>query len=229
MQIIIKKDLTLNTTQVINILYGEYDIYTENWIKNYIENYITNEIDSSQFSFEQNKDIYTISKLSKITSKGYIYNTQKNIIKHIFSIQYLTFDNLNSPLIENQNNQLWNNINSEINHNVMKRIDHDSLYNINLKFDAIIKTKSSWNTTELVMIQNDITKNYKRELYSSIVKKMKRFEKKMLFKNNKSNKKANLSCKTIMIDETGALQGCGNGIPNVNKFFDEVEFTIINN
>ena len=225
MQIIIKTDLILNTQEVINILYGENDIYTQDWIEDYIKNI-------GDFTFEQEQNVYFIIKSQSVTSKGYIYNTSKITKKRVFSIQYLNFDNTNfSSIPQNnklRNNTLWNNINNEINHTVMKRIDHDSLYKINLKFDTLIKTKPVWNTTELIMVQNEITRNYKKDLYSSIVKKMKRFEKNKSMKNFKLNKKINLPCKTIMIDEHGDLKGCGSGIPDINKFFDETEFTIIN-
>ena len=82
---------------------------------------------------------------------------------------------------------LWNGINSEITHRVMRQVDQDSLYRINLNFEAAIKTKDNWNSTELIMMRNEITKNYKKELYSSIVKKMKKFEKKQKKNRIKKN------------------------------------------
>lgn len=232
MQIIIKTDLTSKVDTVLNILYGENDIYTQSWIKNYLNNEIElPENKDKDLSIHESEDNYYLVKTSKIISKGYIYNTHKSSKENLYLIKYINFDKT-TPIIEQlktQNNSFWNNINSEINHNIMKHIDHASLYEINLKFDSIIKTKPLWNSTELVMLQNEITKNYKKELYSSIVKKMKKFEKKTQFKKQKAIQGTlKLPCKTLMINENGELYGCGNGLPDLNKFVDQTEFTIIN-
>lgn len=227
MQIILLTNLITKIDSVINILYGENDVYIQKWIIDYMNNDILNSDDN--LSIKHDKDLSYLVKTVNLTSKGYIYNTKTSSTQDLYCIKCINFENTN-PIIEKlklQNNSLWNNINSTINHNIMKNIDHTSLYNINLKFDSIIKTKPVWNTTELVLIQNEITKNYKKELYSSIVKKMKKFETKKTFKNLRI-KSLSLPCKTLMINENGELQGCGSGLPDLNKFVDQIEFTIIN-
>ena len=121
-------------------------------------------------------NMYYLVKKYKHVLKGYIYNTSEKISEKLYSIRCLTFDNVNVVLDKVNKDSLWNGIYSEITHRVMRQVDQDSLYRINLNFEAAIKTKDNWNSTELIMMRNEITKNYKKELYSSIVKKMKKFE-----------------------------------------------------
>jgi hypothetical protein len=239
MQIIIKQDFISNTEDVINIFYGENNEYVADWINAYFEQEIESlkmmpcedniRPDSLDYFVEMENNMFYLVKKYKQILKGYIYNTSEKISEKLYSIRYLTFDNVNVVLDKvNESSSLWNGINSEITHRVMRQVDQDSLYRINLNFEAAIKTKENWNSTELIMMRNEITKTYKKELYSSIVKKMKRFEKKQ---NKKASPNNVIPCKTIMIDENG-LRGCGGMMPDLSKYSGtscSLEYQIVNN
>ena len=184
MQIIIKKALLSNSEEIINIFYGENDSYIENWITTYFDQEIdalkmTNlnvKSEGLDYFVEIRDNIYYLIKKYKVILKGYIYNSSEKMSDNIFSIRCLSYNNINPLLNKIQTQPLWNGINSEVTHRVMKQEDKDTLYQINMKFEGAIKTRDTWNSTELVMLQNEITRNHKKDLYSSIVKKMKKFE-----------------------------------------------------
>ena len=242
MQIIIKQDFISNTEDVINIFYGENTEYVENWINTYFEQEMESlkmmpcegniKYDSLDYFVEMENNMYYLVKKYKHVLKGYIYNTSEKISEKLYSIRCLTFDNVNVVLDKVNKDSLWNGINSEITHRVMRQVDQDSLYRINLNFEAAIKTKDNWNSTELIMMRNEITKNYKKELYSSIVKKMKKFEKKQKKISPNTNQQQHvIPCKTIMIDENG-LTGCGGIMPDLSKYSGtscSLEYQIVNN
>ncbi len=239
MQIIVKQDLNTNSEKVLNIFYGENDSFISNWINAYLEEEIdilkntpceeSVKSDSLDYFVELESGIYYLVKKYHLIVKGYIYNSSEKVSKRLFSIRCLQFDGINLVLEKVQSQPLWNNINSEINHRVLKQVDQDSMYNICLNMESAIKTKENWTSTELVMLQNEVTKNYKRELYSSVVKKMKKFEKKQTKKLYQQ--KANIiPCKTI-IAEGDQIRGTGGIMPDISSFAGKscaLEYHIIN-
>lgn len=238
MQIIIKKDLLSNSEKVINILYGENSSYIEDWISIYINQEIDKLkvvpcekpiiADSIDYYIEVKDDTYYLAKRYNVRLNGYIYNSSKKVSDNIFSIRCLSYDNIDPLLNKIQTQPLWNDINSEITHRIMKHVDKDTLYQINMKFDGAIKTKDKWNSTELVMLQNEITQTHKKELYSYTVRKMKNIEKK---KNNKEKSLPLVfSCKTILADGNN-VSGLGGIIPDLSQHFGNpcaLEYHIIN-
>ena len=78
---------------------------------------------------------------------------------------------------ETLENEKWSDINNEINNRVLKRLDKNSLYQIIIELESKIRTKSTWNRTEYVGLVSEIIKNFKKSLYSTIAKRMKRFGK----------------------------------------------------
>jgi len=242
MQIIIKKDLLTNSEDVLNIFYGENDKYIENWINAYFEQEIEGlkmtpceghmKPDSLDFFVEIENNIYYLVKKYKVILKGYIYNSSEKISEKLFSIRCLSYDNID-PLLNNiQNQPFWNGINSEVTHRVMKQVDKDTLYQINMKFESAIKTKETWSSTELVMLQNEITKTHKKELYSSIVKKMKKFEKKQNKKGLSPQLQINtIPCKTVIV-EGNKLKGVGGVMPDLSHHSGSscaLEYMIVSN
>lgn len=235
MQIIIKKDLLSNSEEVINIFYGENDSYIENWITTYFDQEIdslkmTNlnvNSESLDYFVEIRDNTYYLIKKYKVILKGYIYNSSEKISDNLFSIRCLSYNNTEPLLNKIQTQPLWNGINSEVTHRVMKQVDKDTLYQMNIKFEGAIKTKDTWNSTELVMLQNEITRTHKKELYSSIVKKMKKFEKKY---HKKEYLIQSLPYKTIMADGN-QIKGVGGIIPDLSSYSSSscaLEYHIIN-
>jgi hypothetical protein len=243
MQIIIKQDLISNTENVLNIFYGENDTYIENWINLYFDQEIERlnmtpcegniKSDSLDYFVEIEDNKYYLVKKYKLILKGYIYNSAEKVSEKLFSIRCLSYDNINPLLSTVESQSLWNGINSEITHRVMKQVDKDTLYQINMKFEAAVKTKETWNSTELVMLQNEVTRTHKKELYSSIVKKMKKFEKKQTKKSMsppQNLQTMTLPCKTIMA-EGSQLRGVGGAMPDISRYTGScaLEYHVINN
>lgn len=236
MQILIKKDLKSGTETVLNIFYGENNSFIDNWINEYLKQEIDSlnlqpynkniKPKSIEYSIKTSDNEIHLIKKYKTILKGYIYNSSEKIEETLFSFRYLHFDGINTLLENTQNQTLWNGINSEISHRVLKQLDKDSLYNINLKFEAAIKTKEHWTSTELVMLKNELTKSYKKELYSSVVKKMKKFEKKQ---QNKKVSELLLPCKTIEANGD-TIKGTGGLIPDMSRYSGScaLEYHIIN-
>jgi hypothetical protein len=239
MQILIKNDLINNSENVLNIFYGENDTYTENWIKSYFEQEIEGlkmtpheghmKPDSLDFFVEIENNTYYLVKKYKVILKGYVYNSSEKVSEKLFSIRCLKYDNIDPLLSQVQSQSLWNGINSEVTHRVMKQVDKDTLYQINMKFESAVKTKDIWTSTELVMLQNEVTRTHKKELYSSIVKKMKKFEKKQNKKAISPVQNAHLPCKTI-IAEGDQLRGSGGVMPDLSRYSNSscaLEYMII--
>jgi hypothetical protein len=238
MQIIIKKNLISNTEEILNILYGENDSYVESWINSYFEQEIESlklapceeniKSDTLDYFIEIEDNIYYLVKKYKVILKGYIYNSSEKISNKIFSIRCLSYNNID-PLLNKVNSQpMWNSINSEVTRRIMRQVDKDTLYQINMKFDGAIKTKETWNSTELVMLNNEITRTHKKELYSSIVKKMKKFEK-------KQNKKSLSPCQIQKTNpphqnKVNTVEKINNDIPNLSRNFNScaLEYHVIN-
>jgi len=238
MQIIIKTDLNTNREEVINVIYGENSVYVNNWINSFFEKEISSlkmspndnkfiQHDSLDYFVEIENNIYYLVKKYKLISKGYIYNSYEKKAERLYSIKVINYENIeNIVLNETPCETLWNDINLEIIHRIMKQIDKDSLLQLNLKFESAIKTKKQWSSTEIIMLQYELIKTHKKELYSSIVKKMKKIEKKQQNKNT-FNQIAQLPCKTIILDENG-LNGFGGIMPNLTKHACSLEYHIIN-
>lgn len=230
MKIVVKTNLISNIQEVINIFYAENQKYMEEWIHNYLNNCKVDEIENEiESEIENDGTIFYLIKKQKVLSNGYLYNTSKILSEKMYSVKILDFEcNLpcNIDNVPTSTNVLWNGINNEINHKIMRQIDHESLYQLNIKFDNALKTKNTWNTTEIIMLQNEITRCHEKQLYSSIVKKIKKFNKKINMKKSKNNT-ITLTTKTISIDESGNTIGDGH-MPDLSKFSLDPGYQIIN-
>ena len=167
-----------SSSKIINIFYGENDTYVNNWIKEYIQDYTNTHSNNPTIEITQdnNHDKYTVYHTVKKIVPGYIFNTHTTNIEELFSIQILDYDETQFiNTISSENSMLWKDINQIVNNKVLKQLDQDSLYQVFLKMGASIHTKLSWTATELIQLQNQILKDFKKDLYSSVVKKLKRF------------------------------------------------------
>lgn len=196
MQIIIRHDFATNTENILNILYGEDLEYTQKWINTYINNEIESlkmtpnnnpliKIDTIIYIVENNVVVKNYKKIKE----GYIYNATQKYSDKLFSIRFLNFDESVSQINGEESflsnisknieiNALKESIVCEINHRVLKQLDQPSLYQIFLKFEAAIKTKAHWSSTELINLESESIKSFKKQLYSNIAKRLKRYGKK---------------------------------------------------
>jgi hypothetical protein len=184
-----------NSNEVLNIFYGEDTYLVNNWINEYINDdieslknapLIKDERVVSYETIENQNKIELIKRVKKI-NKGYIYNSSERLTENIYTITVLEYDGINKFNCEQytlKENSKWADINSEINNRVLKQLDKESLYQILNKIQATIKLKSNWNYTEYTSIVSEILKKFKKDVYSSLAKRLKRFGKKQKNYNN---------------------------------------------
>ena len=189
MFIILKNEQGKN--EILTMFYGQDELLKSirEWIKDYMNKDIEkreNDINSDKnikeivYEIEDEYDSFKLIKKLKVIKKGYIYNATEKQNNTIYSINILEY-NENKNINGLFSNQHFTNINMEINNRVMKKMDKDSLYGVIQNLQEKIFIKKNINTTEYVGVISEIIKTYKKEAYSSIAKKMKRFG-----KNNKT-------------------------------------------
>lgn len=176
--------------KILNMFYGSNQTIIRNWIKDYIRNDIITrkENDKCQdvtYEINDAETNFQLIKLYKKISKGYIYNSTAKLSEIIYKISILEFDNNLKTFTEDfdkgqgtaLNNEKWADINNEINNRVLKQLDQNSLYQIIMEIESKIRTKSTWNRTEYVGLVSETIQKFKKSLYSTIAKRMKRFGK----------------------------------------------------
>jgi hypothetical protein len=187
MFVILKK--TIEKDEILNIFYGQDELLKSirEWIKEYIEQDIKNrKLNETPEEIKKFKEIiyeindghhsFELIKKTKATKKGYIYNVSERVANVLYSINILECNS--NKIIFLENSEHFNNINKEINNRVLKHLDKESLFQVLQKIQSGIYTKKQWNSTEYTGLVSETIKTFKKDMYSSIAKKMKRFGKK---------------------------------------------------
>lgn len=187
MFVILKK--TIEKDEILNIFYGQDELLKSirEWIKEYIEEDIKNrKLNQTPEEIRKFKEIiyeindghqsFELIKKTKATKKGYIYNVSEKVANVLYSINILECNS--NKIIFLENSEHFNNINKEINNRVLKHLDKESLFQVLQKIQTGIYTKKQWNSTEYTGLVSETIKTFKKDMYSSIAKKMKRFGKK---------------------------------------------------
>jgi len=183
MYIILKQ--TNEEESIINVMYGDDDSFVRKWVTMYLNEEIESLNQSpcpkncKDIEYEIHSDNNKFSLIKKyIKCKvGFIYNSSERVQEILYTIRFLSYDNTNS-ILDAQSSPLWKDINTEINNRVLKQLDKQSLYQVMMKIQNALGTKKTWNREEYTNVVCEVIKNFKKELYSSIAKKMKRFGKK---------------------------------------------------
>lgn len=188
MYIILKQSST-DKDEILNIFYCQDETLIRNWIRNYIESDIKDDQDTKDTLYEINdaETNFQLIKKFKQINRGYIYNSSEKIAQVVYKISILEFNADLSRETLKENNK-WADINNEINNRVLKRLDKNSLYQIITQLESKISTKSSWNRTEYVGLFSETIQNFKKNLYSSIAKRMRRFGKAQITYEKNMNK-----------------------------------------
>jgi hypothetical protein len=185
MFIIIKHDLIQSKKEVVNIIYG--DSY-ENWAIEYLTDIISdisNEIqdkhdnpdEPGDISYYSDIQLLSIIKKEYIIEKGYIFNNKKVEETPILKLEVLEYNPRSLDFNKKKSEgKLWENLNSEINHRVLKNMDKDSLYQVFIELDKNMKLKQNWTSNDFINILNELLKNFKKQLYSSVAKKLRRYK-----------------------------------------------------
>lgn len=182
MYIIIVKEKSKES--ILNILYSSDHLDVRTYIMDYLNDTVnsllmapnSNGIKNVSYSIEENAENFVLIKSYKKVSQGYIYNSSQKTKESLFSIYYLTFDG-NVEFKQNSNDALYTDINSEINKRVLKQFDQDSLYQVILQVCDNVNIKNDWTKKEYTNMVSETIKNFKKELYSDVAKKLKRYGK----------------------------------------------------
>jgi hypothetical protein len=189
---IILKQSTFENDEVLNVFYCDDLTLIRNWVKDTIEDdivsyrYAPNEKHIKYVTYELNdgdKNFQLLKKYKRI-HPGYVYNSSELITEVFYTITILEFDS-NKPVRNLESSEMWRNINSEVNNRVLKQLDKESLFQVFCTIQEKIGKKRDWNRTEFIGVLSETLRNFRKELYSSIAKRLKRFGRKQsLYKKN---------------------------------------------
>ncbi len=173
--------------EIHNVFYGDDIKYVREQCINYFNSVIDSEKlapvqkDVRELEFHikesENGHEFTLCKQYKLKIHGYLYNTRSPLITDVLqTIKIYHFEHISiSGSIPSPKPNLQEDITKEINFRVLKNLDKDSVYGILSKLSSLIDTKETWNRREFTNMLSEITKTYKKELYSSIAKKMRKY------------------------------------------------------
>jgi len=169
---------------IINIFYGQDVIPINNWVNEFLlDEVFKSSIESTKYikdiSYHLTMDEqgnHCMNKKYRKINKGYVYNTSEYITDILFKVKILYFDGNNISSDFNIS-ELQQKITEEINNRVLNNLDKPSLNQVFEKLQNHINTKHNWNSSEFSIMVSEVIKNFKKDLYSSVAKKMKRFGK----------------------------------------------------
>lgn len=191
MFIVVKNDLIKDKKEVANIIYGDnYDTWVTDYLKELVcdiitsnkkesDNHDNNDIKLSNGNISYYSDITKLSIIKKeeIIEKGYLFNNKKTKETQIIKLDILEYNPRSLDFNKNKSDcGLWDNLNSEISRRVLKNMDKDSLYQVFVELDNNMKLKQNWTSNDFINILNELLKNFKKQYYSSIAKKLKRYK-----------------------------------------------------
>jgi hypothetical protein len=174
MFVIIKNDET-----VLNLLFEQDTLKVEKYISDYLQaqvTYLETDVQST-YTIESKGNHWFITKNYKKVNKGYIYNSHTTAHEQVMNVKYYSFDGAAITETDSNSSTLKVDINNEINNRVLRQLDKDALYQVFGKVGKCILAKSSVTSQEFTMIVTDVVQHFKKDLYSSIAKKMRRFGK----------------------------------------------------
>jgi Mg/Co/Ni transporter MgtE len=175
MFIILKNDFVNKKKSIENIIYGnDSDKHVNNYLNEYLNDLSDDNKDESIVYFI---DENAIKMKKTINNKGYLYNSTKFEITNVIELESIEYNPRfvdTTPKIDNKT--LWENLNTEINNRVLKSMDKDSLYQIYVSLDNNLRLKHKWTRNDFINILNELLKNFKKELYSSVTKKLNRYK-----------------------------------------------------
>jgi hypothetical protein len=183
MYIVLKK--TDEVDEILNILFGENEEEVQTWINTYmseqiedlkmcpLEDGIKNLDYVTNANYDRNQ--FELIKKYKKVHKGYVYNSSEKLTKVLCTIKYIQYDGNCNVSFVHKKSVLKRDLNNEINSRVMRQLDKDSLYQVMTNIQQKTLIKKSWDSFEFTNMVSETIRSFKKELYSSIAKKMKRF------------------------------------------------------
>lgn len=178
---IILKFINDKLCDVLNVVYGQHISLAYTWTTDYLSTEIKGFSLIPANKYEQDiKYIVEISddmshklvKRYKKLNPGYVYNSysKKNI--ELYTIKIICFSGNNDIMCKES--ILYNDLNKEINTKILRSMDKESLYQLFIQIQNIIISKKQFNYTEYNTILSENLKTFRKQFYSSIVKRIKR-------------------------------------------------------
>ncbi|NBU34185.1 hypothetical protein EB118_04820 [bacterium] len=172
-----------NTRGIINVFYGHTLTTVSNWVKTHLVEIAEGLRMTPEKKYERdvvyeiidNTDMFTLNKRYKKVNRGYVYNSHTDSVEELETVKI--YEYLGNVEWAPEPNGMVTNVNDEINNRVLKHLDKDSLLQVFQKVNKLTKTKQKWSTIEYTGVISFAIKEFKKELYSSIAKKLKRFGK----------------------------------------------------
>jgi hypothetical protein len=191
--ILSKKEVNgIGCDEVINVIYGENESIAKQWITEHLVGEIerlsiepkASDSDTKNVSYivTDDSDTSTLIRKYKKVNRGYVYNTSEKVDEVVCSVRYLEFQG--KALATEGVSGMWSDLNVEINNRVLKQLDKDSLFQVMNHIQQSVYAKSTWNKHEFTGMVSETIKDFKKELYSNVAKKMKRFGKKQYTYNS---------------------------------------------
>uniref|UniRef100_A0A6C0E125 Uncharacterized protein n=1 Tax=viral metagenome TaxID=1070528 RepID=A0A6C0E125_9ZZZZ len=187
MFVIAKEELGVN--EIINIIFGQDETIVGKWIINYILTIIDSykmcplpkNVKAIDYSYKLNRTheghiCYEIIKHVKTLQKGYVYNSCLKLDETVLLIKVYNYEGSDMKM-DKSVSTLWTEINEEINNRVLKSLDKDSLFQFHQQVMEGLNTKAQWTRKEYVALMSEVLKKFKKESYSSVVKKLQRYGK----------------------------------------------------
>jgi hypothetical protein len=165
--------------KIINVLF-ENDVdkieeYITKILKDKIKRLCIEDV-SSIYTIKSNEREFQIIKEFTKVKKGYVYNSHSQVSEVVVGIKYYSDEGCDMLMnADNCGSNLTNDLNGEINKRVLRQLDKDSLYQVFVRVMNCIKTKDSFTKHEFTMIISEIVHNFKKDLYSTIAKRMRRY------------------------------------------------------
>jgi len=165
--------------KIINVLF-ENDIdkveeYIKKYLKDKIKSLCIEDVSSIYTINSKEREFQIIKEFTKVR-KGYVYNSHSQVSEVVLCIKYYSDNGCDSLInMDNCISNLTNDLNGEINKRVLRQLDKDSLYQVFVRVMNCIKTKDSFTKQEFTMIISEIVHNFKKDLYSTIAKRMRRY------------------------------------------------------
>ena len=190
MFIILRKEE--NIEKVINIIYGENESIVKKWVTGYLVDKIERlsvepllpDTKNTSYIVTDEPGVSNLIRKYKKVNRGYMYNSSDKVEEIVCSVRFLEFDGI-LTLETSSVCGMWSDLNVEINNRVLKRLDKESLYQVMNRIQLSVYAKSIWNKDEYTGMVAEIIKDFKKELYSNVAKKMNRFGKKQIESKSK--------------------------------------------
>lgn len=172
-----KKEDAGTEKSIVKVLYTKNENIVRSWALQYAKQVIEH-LDSTT----ENVSLYGKSNACgvdvsyKTTNRGYLYNTTKTKTERLLELSWYEYLNHNID-VQMEDEPLSVGLNEEINNRVLKQLDKESLYQLITRVQQRLKLQEKWNHVEYTNLMSEMVRDFRKELYSNVARRLKRFGK----------------------------------------------------